>query len=299
MASIPDLLKVRSRLLQATRHFFLSRNYLEVETPVRIQAPALEDYIDAEESGSYYLRTSPELHMKRLLACGTERIFQTGPCFRKGEKGTLHNPEFTMLEWYCTGSDYMDVLEETKQLLCFTAKEVTGSTIIRHRGLTVDLNSEWQIYSVSEIYKLLAGWDPVLNFEADRFDLDMIEKIEPYFMKTVPCVLKDYPEQVAALARRSNKNASTAERWEVYVCGVELANAFGELTDPAEQKERFLECARKRKNNGRKVYPVDEAFIKALEKGIPECSGVALGFDRWMMLLSGEPSIEKVRIFQE
>jgi len=300
MLSPPELIKIRSKLLQATREFFFSRDYLEVETPVRIAAPAMENYIDAEESGNFYLRTSPELHMKRILGMGLNKIFQIGPCFRKGEKGNLHNPEFSMLEWYAVEVDYLDILEETKQFLLFTAQKLRGKSTIEIYNVPLDLIKGWKSFTISEIYKSIAGWDPLTNFDQDRFDMDMIEKIEPFLRKTGLCVLMDYPPAAAAFARCDySKVPPVAERWEIYIGGVELANAFGELTDPVEQRKRFEEIAEQRKNRRQSIYPLDEAFLKALENGIPPCSGVALGLDRWLMLLTGEQSIDKVRVFLE
>ena len=265
MLSPSELLELRSRLLSATREFFFSRNYLEVETPVRIRTPAIEDYIDAEESGDFYLRTSPELHMKRMLGMGMKKIFQVGPCFRKGEKGRLHNPEFTMLEWYNVNLNYREILVETKELLTFTLKKIKGGFIIEFDGMRVDVSSDWEIYDVSELYKSLACWDPSVEFDQNRFDIDMIEKIEPFIKRrTRPSVLMNYPAKAASLARLCSDNPLTAERWEIYIAGVELANAFGELVDFSEQKKRFEECILKRKTEGRKIYPIDEEFMKMI-----------------------------------
>jgi lysyl-tRNA synthetase class 2 len=294
---MPDALKLRSQILQAIRSFFIGRDYLEVETPVRLPAPALELHIDAEPSGDQWLRTSPELHMKRLLAAGHTRIFELGPCFRQGERGALHRPEFTMLEWYRSGADYRDTLAETRDLIIHVASEVLGRTRAVRKGVTVDLAAEWVVSTVSDAFMAHAGWDPVTDYDADRFDLDLVGQVEPALPHDVPAVLLDYPAEAAALARCRPGPPAVAERWELYIAGLELANAFSELTDPIEQRKRFQECARARKAAKKEVYPLDEPFLEALEGGLKPCSGVALGLDRLVMLLGDFGDIGDVRAF--
>ncbi|NQU41179.1 MAG: EF-P lysine aminoacylase GenX [Lentisphaerae bacterium] len=290
-------LRLRSRILQSIRHFFIARDYIEVETPVRLAAPALERYIDAEPAGEAWLRTSPELHMKRLLAGGHARLFELGPCFRKGELGAQHRPEFTMLEWYCAAADYRDTLAETRDLLIHVATAVLDLPLLFRNGHEVDLEAEWSIATVTEAFMVHAGWDPVAAYDADRFDFDLIGKVEPKLSHAVPAVLMDYPAEAAALARCRLGPPAVAERWELYVAGMELANAFSELTDPVEQRRRFERCAAERQAAGQPVYPLDEPFLAALERGMPPCSGVALGVDRLVMLLGGYASIDDVRAF--
>ena len=291
------MLAFRSRVLRSVRNFFHDRDFLEVETPVRIDAPALEEHIDAEQSGDMYLRTSPELYMKRLVAAGCERVFEMGPCFRRGELGALHNPEYTMLEWYRTDADYSVVLDDTRDLLQWVAEDVTGCTTITRHGIEVDLANGWEIMTISEAFTAKAGWDPLLNFDADRFDIDLVNRVEPALPVDRPVVLKEYPAPLAALARLKPGSPGVAERWELYVGGIELANAYSELTDAVEQRRRFEDCASKRMAAGKQVYPVDEKFMAALETGLPDCAGVALGIDRLVMLLSGAVSIGEVRAF--
>jgi lysyl-tRNA synthetase class 2 len=292
-----DALTLRSRVLQAIRSFFLGRDYIEVETPVRIPAPALELHIDAEPAGGQWLRTSPELHLKRLLVEGYPRLFELGPCFRRGERGDLHRPEFTMLEWYRMEAGYRDTLAETRELLVHVAETVRGSTRLTRGGKTVDVAAEWAVMTVAEAFTTHAGWDPVANYDADRFDLDLVGKIEPALTHGVPAVLLDYPVEAAALARCRPGPPAVAERWELYVAGLEMANAFGELTDPMEQRQRFEDCAEARKKAGKEVYPLDEPFLQALERGLKPCSGVALGVDRLVMLLGDFSTIDAVRAF--
>ena len=292
-------LELRGRLLQSLRHYFYERNFLEIETPVRIPVPALELHIDAEPAGDCFLRTSPELYMKRLLAAGCERIFQMGPCFRRGEKGPRHHPEYTMLEWYRTPADYNDILADTRELIVSAARNVLGTTDLIYQGQKVSLGSEWRRITVSEAFLKWAGWDPAKAFDADRFDLDLVEKVEPGLPRNVPVVLSDYPAEAAALARRKKDNPRVAERWELFIAGMEIANAYSELTDAAEQLARFEECAAKRKELGKEVYPIDPLFIEALKSGLPPSGGIALGVDRLTMLLADAPSIDGVVAFRE
>ena len=260
LRSLRAALALRSRILQAVRAYFLECDFLEVETPVRVAAPALELHIDAEPAGAGYLRTSPELHMKRLLAAGYERIFQIGPCFRRGERGALHHPEYTMLEWYRSDADYLDVLADTKAMLSRVAKTVHGALDMVYRGRPIDL-ATWERLDVDEAFLLHAGWSPLRAFDADRFDLDLVDCVEPALPPGNPAVLIDYPVEAGALARPKPSRPGVAERWELYIGGLELANAYSELTDAEEQERRFADCASRRRTLGREVYPVDRAFL--------------------------------------
>ena len=294
-------LDIRSRALHATRSFFHARGFLEVETPVRLRAPALEAHIDAEPSGDGWLRTSPELHMKRLLAAGYEQIFQLGPCFRRGERGDRHHPEFTMLEWYRAHADYTDILADTKALLTHLLEALgdrTPPARLSYQGHCIELLPRWERVTVREAFLKWAGWDPVAAWDEDRFNLDLVEKVEPALPRDVPVVLTDYPAPAAALARRKPDDPAVAERWELYIGGLELANAYSELTDPVEQRARFAEAAAARRARGKEVYPLDEAFLSALEK-MPPSGGIALGFDRLIMLLADAPTLDAVVAFRE
>ncbi len=293
-------LELRSRLLHATRTFFHDRGFLEVETPVRVRAPAIEAHIDAEPSGAHWLRTSPELHMKRLLAAGLENVFQLGPCFRRGERGDRHHPEYTMLEWYRARADYSDMLADTKALLAHLARAIGGTDAhrISYRNQPIELLPRWERITVREAFLRWAGWDPVAHWDEERFNLDLAEKVEPALPRDVPVVLTDYPAPAAALARRKPEDPAVAERWELYIGGLELANAYSELTDPAEQRVRFEEAIRARRARGKEVYPIDEAFMAALER-LPPSGGIALGFDRLVMLFADAPTLDEVMAFRE
>lgn len=289
----PRLLQLRSRVFAATRDFFQGRGYVEVDTPVRVRTPALEEHIDAMPSGEGWLRTSPELHMKRLLCEGMERIYQIGPCFRQGERGSRHLPEYTMLEWYQVGIGSQELLQETLDLL----KAVANVEGIQPK---VDPGGEAMVMTVQEAFWLWAGWDPLEQFDEDRFDLDLVEKVEPLIAEQPgPVVLKEFPVERAALARVKPGPQPVADRWELYLGGMELANAYHELTDAQEQRQRFETCAQTRREREQEVYPLDQRFLEALEQGMPDCSGIALGMDRLLMILCGSDDIQDVVAFSE
>jgi lysyl-tRNA synthetase class 2 len=284
LRALHPALEIRSRVFHAVRSFFQAANYLEVDTPVRIPCPALELHIDAEPSGDHFLRTSPELHMKRLLAAGYERIYQIGPCYRVGECGPRHEPEFTMLEWYRAGTDYRGILEETHALLKFVSRQL---------GQDPAQFDAHEIISVDEAFQCYAGWSPVAAFDADRFDLDLVDKVEPQLPRDVPVVLMDYPAELGALAKL---RGPVAERWELYLNGVEIANAYSELSDAAEQRTRFEHCAAERKALGKAAYPIDEAFMEALPH-MPEAGGIAVGMDRLTMHFAQKNRLDEITAF--
>ena len=271
-------LSERARVLREIRAFFDARGFTEVETPVRIPAPAPEPHIDCPPSGDWFLRASPELQMKKLLAAGMERIYQIGPCFRAGEKGRRHSPEFTMLEWYRANADYSQIAADAEELLVEVLKRD---------------HADVQRITVREAYLRWAGWDPVETWDQDRFDFDMATKIEPNLPKE-QLFLTDYPAPAASLARLKADDPRMAERWELYVDGIELANAFTELVDPVEQRRRFELAREERRALGEADYPLDEEFLDALAR-MPPSGGVALGVDRLVMLACGASSIADVQ----
>ena len=293
--SAPSL-ALRARAVRAVRAWLDGAGFVEVETPVRVRAPANEPHIRPPASGGAWLRASPELHMKRLLAAGMERIYQIGPCFREGELGDRHSPEFTMLEWYRRGGTWLDLMDDVRAFCAAAARAAAGSETVRFRGADIDLGGEWERIPVREAYRRWAGWDPVETWDAERFDLDMALKVEPALPRDRPLFLVGYPAQAASLARLSPDDPRLAERWEAYVGGMELANAFGELVDPAEQRARFVEAAREKAALGEPVFPLDEPFLAALGS-LPPSAGAALGVDRLAMVLADAPSIAAVRAF--
>ena len=293
-----SLFELRSKTLFAIRDFFTRHGFVEVETPVRLKIPALELHIDAEPSGDHWLRTSPELHMKRLLGEGLPNIFQMGPCFRRGERGDRHHPEYTMLEWYRAQAGYAEIMADTKALIAHVAQSVLGSSSLAYQGRRIELLPRWERITVADAFTQWAGWNPVESFDADRFDLDLVEKVEPNLPADVPVILTDYPAEAAALARRKASQPRVAERWELYIGGLELANAYSELTDAREQRERFVACAEARRAAGKDVYPIDEDFLAALAN-LPAAGGIALGVDRLVMLLADARTLDDVIAFRE
>jgi lysyl-tRNA synthetase class 2 len=290
LQSLQPALIFRSRVLSAIRKWFEAAGFTEVDTPVRIPVPALELHIDAEPSGAGFLRTSPELHMKRLLAAGYDKLFQIGPCFRKGEWGRLHHPEYTMLEWYRADADYLDILRDTESLLTQVSRSVSPGRLPA---------PPWPRFTVEELYVTHAGWNPVTAYDAERFEHDLVAVIEPALPRDTPAFVMDYPAAAAALSRRKPGHEAVAERFELYINGVEITNAFSELTDPAEQRRRFEHCALERKAMGAPAYPLDEAFLAALELGMPPAGGIAMGIDRLVMVLLGATSLDEVIAFRE
>lgn len=291
-----DLLRERAKIVRAIRRFFDEREFVEVETAVRIPAPAPEEHIDCPPVvGGGYLRASPELQMKKLLAAGMDKIYQIGPCFREGERGSRHNPEFTMIEWYRRGANYLDIKRDLESLL-------EGLVVADRRSGRVE--GENILLRVRDAYLRYAGWDPWEgDWDQDRFDFDMATKIEPAIKELGGGVfLMDYPPQAASLAKLTTTRPTTnnqrpttyAERWEFYWDGMELANCFTELCDRDEQKLRFEKAKEARKLLKEADYPIDSEFIDCLPK-IENAAGVALGVDRLVMVLTKMKEISAVR----
>ena len=282
MASVGNLVR-RAKVIAAIRRFFDDRGFVEVDTPVRISAPAPEPFIDCPPVATGgFLRASPELQMKKLLAAGMELIYQIGPCFRDGEKGSRHNPEFTMIEWYRKGAGYEVIKDDMVALLRGLLAEFAPDEEFRVQEITV-----------RDAYLKFAGWNPWMEWDQDRFDFDMASKIEPALKEIGGGVfLTDYPVEAAALSRT---RGDVAERWEFYWDGMEIANCFGELCDKAEQAQRFNEAKIKRIELGESDYPIDGEFLEAVE-AIGSASGVALGIERLLMVLFKAESISDVMV---
>jgi len=289
-------LRLRARIIQAVRRFFIEHDFLEIETPHRIPAPAPELYIDAPPAGDWFLHTSPELCMKRLLAAGYSRIFQICRCFRQGERGQRHVPEFTLLEWYRAGFDYRDMMAQCEQLIGYAARETGFDDSLTFQGRTIDLNPPWDRLSVSDAFDRYGGISMEKALQTNRFDEIIALDIEPRLGLDKPLFLYDYPAACGALARLKPEAPRFAERFELYISGIELCNAFSELTDPEEQRRRFEEESLQRKKAGKAVYPSAEHFLNALEC-MPDASGNALGVDRLVMLFADTVNIDDVTAF--
>ena len=289
-------MRKRAGLLSAIRAYFDERDFIEVETPIVIKAPAPEEYIEGIPVENGFLRTSPELEMKKMLCDGYEKIYQIGSCFRKNEFGSRHRPEFTMLEWYETKINYLQLLEFTADLLRSSAQKTIGSTQIEYQGQAIDLSLAPQIITVRDAYKKYAGVDVDKIDDEEKFDEIMTSQVEPCLGLGQMTFLIDYPANRAALARLKPGKPEVAERWELYLAGMEIANAYGELTDPVEQRKRFEEAQTIRAKNDFIPYPFPDDFFKALESGMPECSGCALGVDRLAMIFTNSADIAEIRL---
>ncbi len=313
-------------VIRAIRGFFEMQGFWEVETPALQVQPGGEVHVhafrteitspDLQTRQTCYLHTSPELAMKKLLVAGCERIYQICPVYRNAEGSSIHTHEFKMLEWYRTDADYEDIMQDTIALFRHVA-EAANIKSLKHKGSESNPFAQWQKISVCEAFLKYAEIDlsaflpPCVNTLAkvasekgyrvseddswdDLFFRIFMEKIEPQLGQGVPTILYDYPAHMAALSKVKTSNPKLAERFEVYVCGLELANAFTELTDAKIQKERFeADMAQKEVIYG-SAWPVDDDFIAALEYGMPEAGGIALGVDRLAMLMSGADDIKDV-----
>jgi lysyl-tRNA synthetase class 2 len=322
-------LEARARIVAAIRRFFTERDFLEVDTPALQVSPGLEPHLMAFSTElvtperarrPLHLHTSPEFAMKKLLVAGLPRIFQLAHVFRNGERSRTHHPEFTMLEWYRAGASYRDLMSDCEALLR-DVLAAAGATCFVWQARSSDPRGAWQYLTVAESFARFCGIDLLAttldpqrpSFELlaaasrgisvephpgddweDLFFRLFLEHIEPKLGFSTPTILYDYPIALAALSRAKPEDPRLAERFEIYVCGLELANAFGELTDGATQRARFeSDRARKRALYGYD-YPVDEDFLAALAHGMPESAGIALGVDRLVMLATGAVQIEDV-----
>jgi elongation factor P--(R)-beta-lysine ligase len=309
-----DLVHARARALAKLREVFAARGFLEVETPLLVPSPGLEIHLEAVKAGAGYLITSPEYQMKRLLAAGFERIYQVCKCFRANEEGTQHSSEFTMVEWYRAYAGIDAIVEDTEQLV----HGVCGDHA-RVGGRQIDVKPPWRRMTVRDAMREHAGvhvdgaesagdlvaevrragievadgtaWD-------DAFFAAFLARVEPAIAALDHAlVLEDWPAPLAALARRKDGDPKTALRFEAYVGGIELANAFDELTDPVEQRARFLDDQRIRAERGEQLLVERIDRLAALAEGLPPSAGIALGFDRLVMLATGAEHIRQVLAF--
>lgn len=331
-----DVLKIatlRHNALQQIRKHFDPKGFIEIDAPILIRANAVEAFIDpitaqpfdlnGRPRAPHFLITSPEIHMKRLLAHGAQRIYFLGHVFRDREDSPIHSTEFMMLEWYETGVELEHLIAGCETLFRDLCQILTGGHTIRQSDHSildfsqpfdrVSVASAWEQFAHIDLGKSLAeialgdrdaltkavcATGESLRENADfddAFTHIMVKKIEPQIGKTRPCVLFDWPAQTAALARLSATNPLFAQRFEIYCGGLELANAFAELTDPVEQRARFIEANETRAANGKSTLPIDEDFIRDLGKMPPAC-GIAVGIDRLIVLICGKKSLQEVQV---
>lgn len=291
-------LKQRAALIQAIRRFFLDSGYLEVDTPILLPSIAPEAYIaPVAAADGFFLQTSPELCMKRLLAGGADKIFQVTRCFRKHERGSRHLSEFTMLEWYRTEADYHDLMADCENLLRFLALAMGMGSSLTWGKSRIDLaSSPWERLTVAEAFSRYAPMSVAEALKTDMFEVMLVEHIEPHLGQGRPTFLSDYPASLAALARLKPGEPAIAERFELYIAGLELANGFSELVDPVEQRRRFSEERARIQPAGRDPGPLPEKFLDALEH-MPPSAGIALGVDRLAMLFLNAASIDDAVTF--
>ncbi|MDY0212828.1 MAG: EF-P lysine aminoacylase EpmA [Desulfuromonadaceae bacterium] len=291
LAARRDNLHKRARILQQIRAFFSQRAYLEVETPHRIPCNAPEEYILPQESTSAFLHTSPELCMKRLLAAGYAHIFQICRCWRKAERGRKHLPEFTMLEWYCSPGDYLDLMRTCEELLC----ALVPDEVLVWQGTTIQIKSPFERVTLSQAFTRYAPISLQEAMQDDIFEEVYTDHVEPQLGIDRPTFVYDYPTDMAALARCRPDAPHLAERVELYLGGLELANGFSELVDPTEQRQRFcatLDCMQV--EFPERMMP--EPFLSEL-RHMPPSAGIALGVDRLVMLLTDAATIDAVVAF--
>jgi len=291
-----ETLRKRARMIRAIRDFFTRRDYLEVETPYLSPAVIPEAHIDAISCGAGFLHTSPELHMKRLIVKGYPRIFQICKCFRDGELGSSHLPEFTMLEWYCQGMDYRQLMNECEELIVFVAAALGCGDVISYQGKTIELQRPWDSISVREAFKRYATMSMDEAVTEDRFDEIMVSWIEPHLGLARPTFIYDYPVSRSGLAKRKKEDLALAERFELYMGGEEIANACSELTDPQEHQRRFDNVNKYRNSVGKSIYPVSDVYLEDMV-AMPKAAGVALGVDRLAMIFCDSSVINDVVTF--
>nr|WP_153820508.1 EF-P lysine aminoacylase EpmA [Polyangium spumosum] len=319
-------LRARAEALAEVRSFFVRQGFLEVETPSMVPCPGLDLHLDAfgiegfgaqdaegapkprastgaPQGRPLWLITSPEYQMKRLLVGGVPRCFQLARCYRRGEIGSRHNPEFTMLEWYRAFAPMDAVVRDTEELVRSVVTKLAGSSVIEVEGTRVDLAAPFERIEVGEAFARYAGTShdeaiTMASEDADRFFRLLVEEVEPKLARLGrPVFVERFPAPFASLARLCPDDPRVAERFELYVGSVEVCNGFGELTDPVEQRARFERDQAQRRAEGKSVYPIDERFVAALAEGLPPAAGNALGVDRLVALGIGARAIGDVTAF--
>lgn len=294
-----DALWLRANVIKAVRDFFWERGFLEVETPLLIPANAPEEHINPIVAlPSWQLQTSPEICMKRLLCDGHQRLFQISRCWRSDEHGSRHLSEFTMLEWYRVGCDYKTLMTDCEELLKHVATTCLSDNRYFVRNSTkINPFTPWSRITVQEAFLSFGQrevWDCLREGLYEEILTAVIEPALAGFDS--PVILMDYPAELAALARTKPENRELAERFELYVGGLELANGFSELNDPIEQRRRFEEANCARSRAGQVVLPLPEPFLNTLAT-MPASAGIALGVDRLVMLTAGADTIDEVVAF--
>jgi lysyl-tRNA synthetase, class II len=313
-----DLFLNRARTIAAVRRWFDSRGFIEVETPVLqpLYGGALARPFTTHHNAldrDLYLRIATELYLKRLIVGGIDKVYELGKDFRNEGISHKHNPEFTMLEWYEAYADYSDVANELEKLVSTVAREVLGTTKIEREGETIDLAPPWRRVTLREAIKVRTGIDVLEHPSREQLaeamgsepdpeegwgklvDGLLSKEVEPTLIQ--PTFVVDYPVELSPFAKRHRSEEGLVERWEAFVGGIEISNAFTELNDPDEQRRRFEEQAEEQVRGDEETQPYDEVFVESLEQGMPPTGGVGLGIDRLVMILTGAKSLREVLLF--
>jgi lysyl-tRNA synthetase class 2 len=320
---IHQIFVTRSRIIAAIRSFLIERGFLEVETPMMHPIPggaAAKPFVTHHNALGIdlYLRIAPELYLKRLIVGGFPRVFEINRNFRNEGISTIHNPEFTMLEFYVAYADYQDLIVLTEELLSSVARQILGTTVIDYQGATIDLTPPWRRWSYRQALCEVNGLDPSVLQRRDealaaakrlKVPVDpqapLFKIVNDIFEETVepnlrqPTFITDYPIEISPLARRKDADPSLTDRFELYIAGREIANAFSELNDPLDQRERFEQQAAQRNAGDEEAHLVDEDFLRALEFGMPPTAGEGIGIDRLIMLFTDQASIRDVVLFPQ
>jgi len=320
---VHDIFAIRSRVITGIRAFLIERGFLEVETPMMHPIPggaAAKPFVTHHNAlgVDLYLRIAPELYLKRLIVGGFPRVFEINRNFRNEGISTIHNPEFTMLEFYVSYADYQDLIRLTEELISSLAQQLLGTTVIEYQSQTINLAPPWRRWSYHQAILEVNGLAPAvltdreqalaaakqLNVPVDpKWPLFNIvneifeETVEPRLEQ--PTFITDYPIEISPLARRKDADPALTDRFELYIAGREIANAFSELNDPLDQRERFEGQAAQREAGNEEAHVVDEDFLRALEYGMPPTAGEGIGIDRLIMLFTNQASIRDVVLFPQ
>ncbi|MBI5019788.1 EF-P lysine aminoacylase GenX [Candidatus Gottesmanbacteria bacterium] len=327
---------IREKVLRAIRTFFDTHQFHEVETPLLIANPPAESYLDVFETKLLdrnrkakpgYLSTSPEVPLKKLMTAGLGNCYALTKSFRNMEtQSKTHNPEFTILEWYRVGVDYKEIMSDCEALIRFIHHEIQVSEekkagvsdALVYQGRSVDIQSAWERLTMAEAFAKWAGTDFVEFLDRENagkiamakgytvtpestweelYNQIFLNEVEPHLGRGRPTILYEFPGSMAALARRKASDPRFAERFEFYISGLELGDCYSELTDWKEQQTRFEDELKEIRRTGKTTYDYDHDFIEALKVGLPDCSGIAVGVDRLVMLFADAPSIQDTLFF--
>jgi lysyl-tRNA synthetase, class II len=320
---VHGIFAMRSRIIAGIRAFLIERGFLEVETPMMHPIPggaAAKPFVTHHNAlgVDLYLRIAPELYLKRLIVGGFPRVFEINRNFRNEGISTIHNPEFTMLEFYVSYADYHDLIRLTEELISSLARQLLGSSVIEYQGKSIDLTPPWRRWSYHQAILEVNGLDPAVLTDREQalaaakklhvpvdpkwplFDIvnEIFEEtVEPNLQQ--PTFITDYPIEISPLARRKDADPRLTDRFELYIAGREIANAFSELNDPLDQRERFEGQAAQREAGNEEAHVVDEDFLRALEYGMPPTAGEGIGIDRLIMLFTNQASIRDVVLFPQ